>query len=410
MPPGDTGTGGGAAVATNTSYLRDVQPIFERSCFGCHQTGGIAPITFDTPESAQTLGPSLIAAIESKRMPPFYASADCNSYQHDPRLSAAETAMVRAWVDEGGPIGDQAESKHAIIEALPVVRHDVEMSIGADYDVRTTDGSLDNYRCFDLNPNAATDLLVPGYEVTPGNVAVVHHVLAYAVPPEKVAQLQSLDAAAAGPGYPCKSGGVGVDGVIQNQIAGWVPGATATRLPANTALKLAAGSHIVIQIHYNLNALSRAGVTPYDQTHLSLELTPAGTMTTARILPMLKHNLDIKAYDAQSVQTGTLPAGPVRPRHRVFADGPHAPAGHPREAREGRQRRLFCLPGRHSRVGLQLAAHLRAEHAGRAGQQRLAAHHLHVRQLGAAPALHQRCPADAARRDLGRRAASTRCA
>ena len=34
-----------AAVPT---WHRDIAPMFERSCSGCHQAGGIAPFTLDT--------------------------------------------------------------------------------------------------------------------------------------------------------------------------------------------------------------------------------------------------------------------------------------------------------------------------------------------------------------------------
>jgi hypothetical protein len=227
--------------------------------------------------------------------------------------------LLRAWADEGAPLGSAADARHAEVQQLPVVRHDVTMSIGAAFDVRTMDGSLDNYRCFAMNPMATTDLLVPGYEVLPGNVALVHHVLAYVVAPAQVAELEQLDAADPGPGYACKQGGVGISGAVQNQIAGWVPGAMPTRLPEGTALKLPAGSRIVIQLHYNLNALSRAGVSPMDETKLALELAPAGTLTTARILPMLKYNLMIPAHEAESVQTNELPAGVLYPNAKVFA-------------------------------------------------------------------------------------------
>ncbi len=126
-----------AGPVTATSYHRDIQPLLERSCTGCHKAGGIAPLAFDTPALAQSYATSMLMAIASKRMPPFYASADCNSYQHDPRLSADETALMKAWVDEGAPLGNPADARHAQLPPAIVVRPDVTMSIGADFDVRT---------------------------------------------------------------------------------------------------------------------------------------------------------------------------------------------------------------------------------------------------------------------------------
>lgn len=311
----------GKPVDLTPNYHRDVQPLLERSCLGCHKSGGIAPVVFDTPEKAHALAGSIWTAVESGRMPPFYASAECNSYRDDPRLTGLERQVLQAWVEAGAQAGDPADAQHAKIPELPVVRHDVMMSIGADYDVRTvTDGSLDNYRCFALDPKATDALLVAGSEVIPGNVRLVHHVLVYEVLKSQLAELQALDDGAPGPGYPCKSGSVGIDGTLTKQIAGWVPGAAPSRMPAGSGLHISSGSKLVVQIHYNLNALGSAGeVSPYDQTQVALEIAPPGTTERfARIVPMLNDNLDIPAYEKQSVQTEEWPFGLLFSGARIY--------------------------------------------------------------------------------------------
>lgn len=285
-----------------TSYLRDVQPLVERSCKSCHTAGGVAPLALDTPEQVTALGPALWSAIEGGRMPPFFASPSCNSYLDDPRLTDAEKTLFKTWVAEGAPMGDAAEARHAPTPQLPVVRHDVELSIGGDFDVRKMNDT-DNYQCFVMNPGNTTDLMVKGYEVTPGNLAVVHHVLAYVVTADQVAQLDALDAQDQKLGYGCQTGGVGIQGATRNQIAGWVPGQYPSRMPADTALVLPANSRLVVQIHYNLNALNDPKVSPMDRTTLALETVPFGSLRRGQILPMLKPNLNIAAGDASSVQT-----------------------------------------------------------------------------------------------------------
>ncbi|MFO0723887.1 MAG: hypothetical protein U1E65_08905 [Myxococcota bacterium] len=288
---------------TTTSYYRDVQPILERSCNGCHVTGGIAPLAFDDPATTAGYASAINAQIASGKMPPFYASAGCNSYQHDPRLSPQEAALVATWASEGGPLGDAKDAAHAMPIAPTTVRHDTMMDIGGDFDARLM-SETDNYRCFVMDPGAATDIMVSGYEVIPGNKRIVHHVLAYLVAPADVPTLVANDAADPGLGYSCMAGGVNVPGAIGNQVAGWVPGASATRLPEGTGIEVAAGSKIVIQIHYNL--LGAGSGSTLDKTTLALETAPAGSLTPARILPMVKHNLAIAAYDANSVQVQEL--------------------------------------------------------------------------------------------------------
>jgi hypothetical protein len=294
-----------AATPKTTSYLRDVQPIIERSCKTCHTTGGVAPLALDTPEQVAALGPALWNAIDKGRMPPFFADSACNTYQDDPRLSESEKTLFKTWVDEGRPLGDPAEARHAPTPMLPTVRSDLALDIGDAFDVRQMN-ETDTYQCFSMNPGNTSDVMVKGYQVVPGNIALVHHVLAYVVTPDQVAQLEALDAQDPRLGYPCKSGGVGIPNAVRNQIAGWVPGQYPSRMPADTALVLPANSRLVVQIHYNLQALADPKVSPLDRTRLTLETAPLGSFRRGQILPMLKYNLNIAAGDARSVQVQEL--------------------------------------------------------------------------------------------------------
>lgn len=306
---------GSPDVEVTTSYLRDVQPIVERSCVACHVAGGVAPFSFEDPEAVRALAPAMLGAIEGGRMPPFLASADCNTYAHDPRLSADEVALFATWVSEGAPLGDPAEARHAEPIAPPTIARDVVMDIGGDFDA-TLMGQSDNYRCFVMDPGASEDFMVSGYEVIPGNRAIVHHVLAYLVEPAQVPDLEAMDAAEPGLGYECFSGGVGISGAVQSQVAGWVPGGGAVRLPEGTGLEVAAGSKIVIQVHYNL--LVGEGTSTLDRTQLALQTAPAGSLVAARILPALKRNLDIRAGDAESVQQVEIPLPNLRSETTLY--------------------------------------------------------------------------------------------
>ena len=296
--------------SATTSYYRDVQPLIERSCIGCHTTGGAAPLSFDDPAAVARLAPAINGALASGRMPPFYASKSCNTYANDPRLTTEELALVATWTAEGGPLGDAADARHASPITVSAIRHDKMMDIGGEFDTRLM-SKTDNYRCFIMDPGAAGDLMVSGYEVIPGNKQLVHHVLAYLVAPANIPDVEALDAAEPGLGYEC-FGGVGVPGALGNQIAGWVPGGSATSLPEGTGIPVAAGSRVVVQIHYNLLALG-AESSPMDQTRVALQTAPAGSLEAARIIPMLKHDLAIDAYDADSFQVGELPL----PRNQV---------------------------------------------------------------------------------------------
>jgi hypothetical protein len=50
------------------TYYRDVQPILDKNCVGCHIEGGIAPFALDNPKDAAKYARSAQFAVQQKRM------------------------------------------------------------------------------------------------------------------------------------------------------------------------------------------------------------------------------------------------------------------------------------------------------------------------------------------------------
>lgn len=158
----------------------------------------------------------------------------------------------------------------------------------------------DDYRCFLLDPGLDRDAWLTGTQVLPGNPEVVHHVILFQVPPQQVAAAEAKDAAEDGEGWTC-FGGTGLDRFtnVDNSswIGAWAPGGRETVTKPGFGTRLAAGSRIVMQVHYNL----LAGQEP-DTSAAQLRLAPG-------------------RRDYQALTTMLLPAPvelPCRPRH---ADG-----------------------------------------------------------------------------------------
>jgi hypothetical protein len=114
----------------------------------------------------------------------------------------------------------------------------------------------DDYRCFLLDPHLTKDTWLTGTNVLPGNPAVVHHVILFRVPPDKVTEAESLDAETPDPGWTC-FGGSGISGEFSNiddasWLGAWAPGGKESLTKDGYGVKLDAGSRIVMQVHYNL--------------------------------------------------------------------------------------------------------------------------------------------------------------
>ena len=119
-----------------------------------------------------------------------------------------------------------------------------------------TGTGTDDYRCFLLDPGLDKDAWLTGSNVLPGNPAVVHHVILFRVPPDKVAEAEAKDASEDGEGWTC-FGGTGLAGDFSNLddaswLAAWAPGGDETKTQDGYGVRLDAGSRVVMQVHYNL--------------------------------------------------------------------------------------------------------------------------------------------------------------
>jgi hypothetical protein len=169
----------------------------------------------------------------------------------------------------------------------------------------------DDYRCFVVDAPSATDYFVTGYEVHPGNVPIVHHVIVYApTQPAEVTEAQMLDANEAGDGYTCFGG----SGVQAFPVVLWAPGAGATNFPRGTGVKLTGGRPLIIQVHYN--TLAGSGVD-----HTTVDLETAETAAEAYIVPFGDFDLAIapRMSEVSTTATQSLSFLPVSVRvHGVF--------------------------------------------------------------------------------------------
>jgi hypothetical protein len=116
----------------------------------------------------------------------------------------------------------------------------------------------DDYRCFLLDPGLTAKTVVTGINVLPGNPDVVHHVILFRVPPDKVAAAEEKDRLQVGEGWTCFGGtgvespGAGLNGAPW--LGAWAPGGGERVLAPDLGMPVEAGSRVIMQVHYNLLA------------------------------------------------------------------------------------------------------------------------------------------------------------
>jgi len=105
----------GPAVPGDVTFTKDIAPILQRSCQGCHRPDGVAPMSLVTyadvrpwaRASKQRTGIGPHAGV----MPPWYIEKNIGiqQYKDDPSLSDLEIAKIARWADTGAPQGDPAD-------------------------------------------------------------------------------------------------------------------------------------------------------------------------------------------------------------------------------------------------------------------------------------------------------------
>jgi hypothetical protein len=198
---------------TSITYERDVAPILDAKCVKCHQPGGIAPFRLDTYDDAKLHAAEVVGAIQSKIMPPYLVSHDgtCGNFEHGETLSDAEIATVSSWAQQGTVRG--TVTTH-IVDPVPKLDGTTDYSTPTITPV-AQGGALaehDEYRCFPIDTHLTKSQFITDYEVDVGNPAIVHHVIAFLVDPNKPSTTQgqtngdvmkALDDADPDPGWPC---------------------------------------------------------------------------------------------------------------------------------------------------------------------------------------------------------------
>ena len=87
------------------TYNRDVLPIFEKNCMGCHRPGQIAPMSFLTYETTRPWAPQIKAVVLAKKMPPAVTNPHYIMLTKDDGLTQAEIDTIVKWVDGGAAEG-----------------------------------------------------------------------------------------------------------------------------------------------------------------------------------------------------------------------------------------------------------------------------------------------------------------
>src|SRR5690242_19046213 len=101
-----------STAATNPSpvtFTKDVAPVLQNNCQGCHRPGEAAPFSLLTYEQARPWAKAMKEAVLLKKMPPWFADPHYGKFSNDRSLAQKDAETIAAWADAGAPLGDSKE-------------------------------------------------------------------------------------------------------------------------------------------------------------------------------------------------------------------------------------------------------------------------------------------------------------
>jgi hypothetical protein len=312
------------------TFARDVAAIFYKNCTNCHRPGEIAPMSLLTFKDARPWAKSIATQVSKGTMPPWHADPSHGEFLNDRRLTQSEKDTIVAWANAGAPEGNAADlpSAPTYTTEWTIGQPDAVFSMAEDYPI-PAEGTI-AYQYFEVPTNLTEDKWIQAMEVRAGNPSVLHHVIVYArspAPPSASATTTATATTTApaaprpapvfifrpGTGIPAgQTGGTPVADAkpgpndrpaprrMGPTVGGFAPGQFMRVYQEGTAMKLPAGSTLILQSHYTAN-----GKATTDRTRIAVKFAKTRPQTEVRFGSLINGSL-------------VIPAGV--PEHRVDAE------------------------------------------------------------------------------------------
>jgi mono/diheme cytochrome c family protein len=264
----------------NVTFTKDVAPIFFRNCAECHRPGEGAPFSALSFKEVRPWAKSIREKVLNRQMPPWHADSHYGDFKNNRALSQKEVDTIIAWVDGGAREGDAKDLPPApkFANGWNIGQPDMVIEIPEEY---TYKAGADEYQYFDVDPKFTEDKYVSNVEARPGNRKIVHHILAFIIPPGspnmakmttdqryKAMEMALKNSPFYRDGYllrvkadqpviddACNSPSGARGGENQSILTGYAPGRNADIFEPGVARKIPAGSIIRFQIHYSNQTL-----------------------------------------------------------------------------------------------------------------------------------------------------------
>ena len=236
------------------TFSKDVAPIIQKNCQGCHRPGEVAPMSFMSYKDVRPWVKSIREKVLTREMPPWFADPRHGEFSNDCRLPQKDIDTIVAWIDGGVKEGDPADMppNPKFTPGWQIGNPDVVLTMTEEFSV-PAEGEVP-YKYFAVPTNFTEDKYVQFAEIRQGNRELVHHIIVDVKYPEhgdlpkageiKPNALQAARSRNSSGDRPADSDG---------RLVGWAPGEAPLILRPGQAKLVRKGSVLIFQVHYTTN-------------------------------------------------------------------------------------------------------------------------------------------------------------
>jgi len=244
---------------SQTTTWREVAPLLDRHCSGCHRAGQVGPFDFTTYEAASAYAPEIARYILGNKMPPWSAKPSPIPFSNSRALPEGVAAKLLNWINTGTKPGTPSPlpRRNPQWNLGPpdlVLSQPLEHTVSAEKTVDIV--------TFDISPaelgTTQTQRYFDAFEFRPSNRNILHHAILK----------------------------------IKGQpIAAWAMCDNGIRLPKGIAWQLPKNTSLTVELHYFKRNLRPAR----DLTRLALYFTKQTPTRIASLLEITKPDIRIPA-------------------------------------------------------------------------------------------------------------------
>ncbi|MBK9316892.1 MAG: cytochrome c, partial [Acidobacteria bacterium] len=236
------------------TFSKDVAPIIQKNCQGCHRPGEVAPMSFMSYKDVRPWVKSIREKVLTREMPPWFADPRHGEFSNDCRLPQKDIDTIVAWIDGGVKEGNPADMppNPKFTPGWQIGNPDVVLTMTEEFSV-PAEGEVP-YKYFAVPTNFTEDKYVQFAEIRQGNRELVHHIIVDVKYPEhgdlpkageiKPNALQAARSRNSSGDRPADSDG---------RLVGWAPGEAPLILRPGQAKLVRKGSVLIFQVHYTTN-------------------------------------------------------------------------------------------------------------------------------------------------------------